>query len=1155
MPANIQVGAANVAFNATDASYQRVAQRWLATQGQVISHTRTTTEAAFRQATAANYLKNNIDRVTTSLKSSLIATAGYALGVNAARAALFGTVRAFGEFEQGLIGVAKTAGLTREEMASLEYEFDRLLTRESTLGGALPVAAENLLEIAQVAGQMRIQGVRDITKFTETISLLELTTTLAGEEAANAMGLILSNTAATVNEVEQLGSVLTALGNEFRGGEQGIVSQATEIARQTAEFRLAAEDILAFSAVYAQAGSRSEQTGTVFQRSLRALVEAAGEAASGLPHRLQAIADAAEVSIDHLFDTIRRRDWTSALRIFAQALSNLESLGTDTQATDSSLLTYIFGGQQPPVRIAGTLGVLTEQINELDRAFRIARQEFDDPHALIEEASRAAEGSLKRLQVVQSELADQARTVGGLLLDIGIPIAEQFRIIEVAIAGAAVAFATGFARRKFEAARERSRLLTEEAYENQRHAVAGLTGRQRELTAAQQKAATASALHTKAVQRLTAAQRDLDKAQRRYVGVPVRAGFFNQASPEAQRFARQSAANIAQREAALAAAQASQVQSNRIIATTTERVAKAREEVRNATTHLAQANHALALRTSFAARATNFLRRSLAFIGGPLGLVFTALTLGATAWAVWGNRVDEQRERLRRTEEAVDRIRQAISKLRRDREGLSSLGELEHQIREEELQPLLDQLEEQQTRRSQFILDLQKVTQPRRGGILGVPAEQITRSVRESSGLAELDRAIAETVTQIQTLEEELAKLRDEAEASQEIERTATRFKLVSDNIEDATRQVRDFQRTLDDALNAQHRTLAAGDLPLNFSAADVAGERAITAVRLKITQELLKYERELADALDDQLRLETLLAAQQAQFDSVEGSSEAAVEILKAIEATRERIRLNDELIDRLNERDQAAQRITGREAEIRQQAIDAAKQSQLEQLRVIDGLETWISTLSNVEDAFVNLARTGKLNFSDLVDSIIADLARMLVRANITANLAGVLQQVFPFLFGNTGNAGASPSTVTTNPFLYPYGGNFHGGGVVQGRGRESLALLERGEEVLTRGDPRHRYNIGGYSRADLQAWVSGLPKFHGGGVFGGDSGARSGRGGFTIELVNNSQRQLEAVPGDNRIEGQRFIEQVILRDVGRNGDITRNLAVAVAGNNSRR
>ena len=55
--------------------------------------------------------------------------------------------------------------------------------------------------------------------------------------------------------------------------------------------------------------------------------------------------------------------------------------------------------------------------------------------------------------------------------------------------------------------------------------------------------------------------------------------------------------------------------------------------------------------------------------------------------------------------------------------------------------------------------------------------------------------------------------------------------------------------------------------------------------------------------------------------------------------------------------------------------------------------------NAFSSMEDAIVAFASTGKLSFSDMVNSMISDLIRLTVRANITGPLAGALGGLFNF------------------------------------------------------------------------------------------------------------------------------------------------------------
>lgn len=88
-------------------------------------------------------------------------------------------------------------------------------------------------------------------------------------------------------------------------------------------------------------------------------------------------------------------------------------------------------------------------------------------------------------------------------------------------------------------------------------------------------------------------------------------------------------------------------------------------------------------------------------------------------------------------------------------------------------------------------------------------------------------------------------------------------------------------------------------------------------------------------------------------------------------------------------------------------------------------EGLTT--NAFSSMEDAIVEFASTGKLSFSDMVNSMISDLIRLTVRANITGPLAGALGSGLTSLFSLGG--GAATASVMDNPISSGWANSFIG------------------------------------------------------------------------------------------------------------------------------
>ena len=129
----------------------------------------------------------------------------------------------------------------------------------------------------------------------------------------------------------------------------------------------------------------------------------------------------------------------------------------------------------------------------------------------------------------------------------------------------------------------------------------------------------------------------------------------------------------------------------------------------------------------------------------------------------------------------------------------------------------------------------------------------------------------------------------------------------------------------------------------------------------------------------------------------------------------------------------------------------------------------QSLVGAFQSAEEAIATFVKTGKLDFSELVTSLLADLARLAVRQSLLAPLAGMLSKalgggaggIFGDLSASVLHAGgmvggAAPSRLVP-AMAFAGAPRMHGGGWAGLRPGEVPAILQRGERVLPRGAAR--------------------------------------------------------------------------------------------------
>ena len=186
------------------------------------------------------------------------------------------------------------------------------------------------------------------------------------------------------------------------------------------------------------------------------------------------------------------------------------------------------------------------------------------------------------------------------------------------------------------------------------------------------------------------------------------------------------------------------------------------------------------------------------------------------------------------------------------------------------------------------------------------------------------------------------------------------------------------------------------------------------------------------------------------------------------------------------------------------------------------------------SMEDALVEFVRTGKLSFSDLVDHILAELARIVIRRSIIDPLMDILFSAFgpapgaPTTGGGFGNATPPPIG------FYPVG---HAGLLV---GRSGGVRRLAPPEVFAAAPRYHAGGIAGLLPDEVTIIVR-----RGEGVFTPEQMAALTpvRPAVHVEFINRGTAQRE-VDREVRFDGRRWVTSIVLDDLGRGGPIRKTL-----------
>jgi len=308
-------------------------------------------------------------------------------------------------FEEAFAGVRKTVNAT-------EAEFNQLSDGLKDMSREIPIAITELTRIQELAGQLGVRGVANLTTFTESIAKISVTTNLTSESAATSFARIANIMQTPIKETNRMGSSVVELGNNFATTEAEILEFANRIAGAGKVVGLSEADIFAFGAAFSSVGVQAERGGTAVSKALIKI----GDSVANGGDELKKFAKVSGLSTD-AFVKAWEQDAGKAFALFIEGLgkSGLEGaqILQELELGDQRLV-------QSFLSVGGASGILTRAIDSSNKAYK-------DNIALNEEAAKKFGTTAAKIQKIKNNIGLLQIEIGTKLL----PVVED--LLEVTV--------------------------------------------------------------------------------------------------------------------------------------------------------------------------------------------------------------------------------------------------------------------------------------------------------------------------------------------------------------------------------------------------------------------------------------------------------------------------------------------------------------------------------------------------------------------------------------------------------------------------------------------------------------------------------------------------------------------------------------------------
>lgn len=330
--------------------------------------------------------------LTAGVGGTVLAVGGLAAAVFSIASAYAAALRQSIAFEASFVGVRKTVDATEDEFTALEKSMREMSTR-------IPVSVHQLNAIAEAAGQLGVEA-ENIDEFTKAMAGVGVATNMTADEAATSFAQWANITGLAEDKIDNLASTVVRLGNETASTERQIVEMGNRIAGAASTVGLTDAEVVGLAATLASLGIEAEAAGSAASNILYDLALAVDTSSEKLPVFAALAGQTATEFAKHF-----RAKPMDALQDVIQGLDTLQKSGQGFTQTLKAL-------GQTDIRVMRAIAGLAGDASKLRDNVASANVEISGTAALTREMARAFATTDAKLQIFHNLMEEIARLFG-----------------------------------------------------------------------------------------------------------------------------------------------------------------------------------------------------------------------------------------------------------------------------------------------------------------------------------------------------------------------------------------------------------------------------------------------------------------------------------------------------------------------------------------------------------------------------------------------------------------------------------------------------------------------------------------------------------------------------------------------------------------------